>query len=104
MTRRVSIFGVTGSIGQNTLDLLRRDPAAYHVVALSGGRNIAQLAKDALEFSPEVVVTAFEDLLPELQAAMAGSGVAVEAGARRSRARPIGQPIGSCHASWAWRG
>ena len=79
--RRVSIFGATGSIGQNTLDLLRCDPAAYQVVALSGGRNIAQLAKDALEFSPEVVVTAFADLLPELQAAMAGSGVAVEAGA-----------------------
>ena len=82
MTRRISIFGATGSIGQNTLDLLRRDPAAYQVVALSGGRNIAQLAKDALEFSPEVVVTAFEDLLPELQAALAGSGVAVEAGAQ----------------------
>ena len=79
--RRVSIFGVTGSIGQNTLDLLRRDPTAYHLVALSGGRNIVQLARDALEFSPEVVVTAFEDLLPELQAAMAGSGVAVQAGA-----------------------
>jgi 1-deoxy-D-xylulose-5-phosphate reductoisomerase len=43
--RRVSIFGATGSIGQNTLDLLRRDPTAYQVVALSGGRNIAQLAK-----------------------------------------------------------
>jgi len=82
VTRRVSIFGATGSIGQNTLDLLRRDPAAYHVVALSGGRNIAQLTKDALEFSPEVVVTAFQDLLPELQAALAGSGVAVEAGAQ----------------------
>ena len=91
MTRRVSIFGVTGSIGQNTLDLLRRDPTAYHLVALSGGRNIAQLARDALEFSPEVVVTAFEDLLPELQAAMAGSGVAVQAGAEaiaRAAERP----------------
>ena len=89
--RRVSIFGATGSIGQNTLDLLRRDPTAYQVVALSGGRNIAQLAKDALEFSPEVVVTAFADLLPELQAAMAGSGVAVEAGAEaiaRAAERP----------------
>jgi len=75
-------FGATGSIGQNTLDLLRRDPAAYQVVALSGGRNIAQLAKDALEFSPEVVVTAFEDVLPQLQAALAGSDVAVEAGAQ----------------------
>ena len=91
MTRRISIFGVTGSIGQNTLDLVRREPSAYHLVALSGGRNIAQLAKDAREFSPEVVITAFEELLPELQAAMAGSGVAVEAGAEaiaRAAERP----------------
>ena len=91
MTRRISIFGVTGSIGQNTLDLVRREPSAYHLVALSGGRNITQLAKDAREFSPEVVITAFEELLPELQAAMAGSGVAVEAGAEaiaRAAERP----------------
>ena len=91
MTRRISIFGVTGSIGQNTLDLVRRESSAYHLVALSGGRNIAQLAKDAREFSPEVVITAFEELLPELQAAMAGSGVAVEAGAEaiaRAAERP----------------
>ena len=91
MTRRVSILGVTGSIGQNTLDLLRRDPTAYHVVALSGGRNITQLAKDAREFSPEVVITAFENLLPELKVAMAGSGVSVQAGAEaigRAAERP----------------
>ena len=91
MKRRVSIFGVTGSIGQNTLDLLRRDPTAYHVVALSGGRNITQLAKDAREFSPEVVITAFENLLPELKVAMAGSGVSVQAGAEaigRAAERP----------------
>ncbi|HCE72665.1 MAG TPA: 1-deoxy-D-xylulose-5-phosphate reductoisomerase, partial [Ruegeria sp.] len=45
--RRVSIFGATGSIGQNTIDLIARDPDAYDVVALSGGANIAQLAADA---------------------------------------------------------
>jgi 1-deoxy-D-xylulose-5-phosphate reductoisomerase len=101
--RRVSIFGATGSIGQNTLDLLRRDPTAYQVVALSGGRNIAQLAKDALEFSPEVVVTAFADLLPELQAAMAGSGVAVEAGAE-AIARAAERPGRLDHVMYCGRG
>ena len=38
--RRISIFGATGSIGQNTIDLIARDRDAYQVVALSGGRNI----------------------------------------------------------------
>ena len=46
MTRRVSILGATGSIGQNTIDLIARDPDAYAVVALTGGNNIARLAAD----------------------------------------------------------
>jgi 1-deoxy-D-xylulose-5-phosphate reductoisomerase len=45
--RRISVFGATGSIGQNTLDLIARAPGAYDVVALTGGGNIAQLAEDA---------------------------------------------------------
>ena len=45
--RRVSIFGATGSIGQNSLNLIARAPDAYRVVALSGGGNIDQLARDA---------------------------------------------------------
>ena len=80
MTRTVSIFGATGSIGQNTLDLIRRDPAGYRVVALTGGRNIRQLASDAREFGAEIAVTCYEDCLPALREALAGSGVAVAAG------------------------
>lgn len=45
--RRVSVFGATGSIGQNTLDLIARDSGSYDVVALTGGRNVALLAQDA---------------------------------------------------------
>ena len=65
--RRISILGATGSIGQSTLDLVRRDPAAYHVVALTGGRNIAQLAADAAEFGAEIAVTAHGDCLDALR-------------------------------------
>ncbi|WP_420002718.1 1-deoxy-D-xylulose-5-phosphate reductoisomerase [Arenibacterium sp. LLYu02] len=79
--RKISIFGATGSIGQNTLDLLRRDRAAYHVVALTGGQNIAQLAADAREFGAEIAVTAHEAQLPALREALAGSGVEAAAGA-----------------------
>ena len=78
--RRVSIFGATGSIGQNTIDLIDRDPDAYHVVALSGGRNIAQLAQDARRLKAEIAITADEARLDELRAALAGSGVEVAAG------------------------
>lgn len=78
--RKVSIFGATGSIGQNTIDLIRRAPEAYDVVALTGGVNIAQLAEDAIALRAEVAVTAYEDRLPDLRAALEGSGVEVAAG------------------------
>lgn len=81
MSRSVSIFGATGSIGQSTLDLIRRDRGAYRIVALTGGRNVAQLAKDAREFSAEIAVTCFDDCLPALREALSGTGVAVAAGA-----------------------
>lgn len=78
--RRVSIFGATGSIGQNTIDLIARDPANYDVVALSGGRNIVQLARDAQDLRAEVAVTAFPELLPDLREALDGSGIEAAAG------------------------
>ncbi|CUH68599.1 1-deoxy-D-xylulose 5-phosphate reductoisomerase [Thalassovita gelatinovora] len=78
--RRVSIFGATGSIGQNTIDLIARAPETYDVVALSGGRNIVQLARDAHDLRAEVAVTAFPELLPDLRDALAGSGIEAAAG------------------------
>ena len=80
MSRRVSIFGATGSIGQNTIDLIRRNPDAYDVVALSGARNIDQLAADAIALKADVAVTADESLLDALRAALAGTGVEAAAG------------------------
>ncbi len=78
--RKVSIFGATGSIGQNTIDLIARDPGAYDVVALTGGGNITQLAQDARRLGADIAVTAFEDRLGDLRAALAGSGVQAAAG------------------------
>tara|TARA_R100000750_G_scaffold12970_2_gene8319 strand:- start:5624 stop:6799 length:1176 start_codon:yes stop_codon:yes gene_type:complete len=80
LSRRISIFGATGSIGQNTIDLIARDRAAYSVVALTGGGNIAQLARDARSLSAEIAVTAHESRLDDLRAALAGSGVEAAAG------------------------
>ncbi|MGR3637251.1 MAG: 1-deoxy-D-xylulose-5-phosphate reductoisomerase [Shimia sp.] len=89
--RKVSIFGATGSIGQNTIDLIAREPDAYDVVALSGGQNIEQLAEDARRLRADVAVTADESRLEELRAALAGSDVAAAAGAEaiaEAAARP----------------
>ncbi|MCW8842886.1 MAG: 1-deoxy-D-xylulose-5-phosphate reductoisomerase [Rhodobacteraceae bacterium] len=78
--RKVSIFGATGSIGQNTIDLIARDPEAYEVIALTGGRNIARLAEDARRLGAQIAVTAHEALLEDLKAALDGSGIEVAAG------------------------
>ncbi|KPD11989.1 1-deoxy-D-xylulose-5-phosphate reductoisomerase [Phaeobacter sp. 11ANDIMAR09] len=78
--QKISIFGATGSIGQSTIDLIRRDLSSYDVVALTGGRNIARLAADAIELGADLAVTAYEEALPELRQALAGSGVEASAG------------------------
>ncbi|MGR3615819.1 MAG: 1-deoxy-D-xylulose-5-phosphate reductoisomerase [Paracoccaceae bacterium] len=79
--RRISVLGATGSIGQNTLDLISRDRDAFEVVALTGGANIAQLAQDAKAFGAELVVTAYDAYYQELRDAVAGTGIEVAAGA-----------------------
>jgi len=78
--RKISILGATGSVGQNTIDLIRRECGAYDVVALTGGANIARLAADALALRADVAVTAYEDRLDDLRAALAGTGVEAAAG------------------------
>jgi 1-deoxy-D-xylulose-5-phosphate reductoisomerase len=78
--RRVSIFGATGSIGQNTIDLIARAPEDYDVVALTGAGNIRQLAHDAIRLGAEVAVTAQDDRLEDLRAALNGTGVEAAAG------------------------
>ncbi|SNR56563.1 1-deoxy-D-xylulose-5-phosphate reductoisomerase [Paracoccus sediminis] len=80
--RRISIFGATGSVGVNGVDLIRRagGPAVYRTVALTGGRNIARLAQMARDLQAEIAVTAHPELLGDLRAALAGSGVQSAAG------------------------
>ena len=78
--RRVSVFGATGSIGQNTIDLIRRAPDEYNVVCLTGARNIDQLAKDAKDLRADVAVTSDPSRLGELRDKLAGSDVEAAAG------------------------
>jgi 1-deoxy-D-xylulose-5-phosphate reductoisomerase len=80
--RSLSVFGATGSIGESTFDLLQRQGGreSFRTVALTGGRNVARLAEQARALRAEVAVTAHEECLAELRAALAGSGIAAAAG------------------------
>jgi len=81
MSRTITILGATGSVGASTLDLVRRNRDAFRVVALTANSSAAELAALAKEFGAEVAVVADEDSLPELRAALSGSGIAAAGGA-----------------------
>jgi len=83
MRRRVSILGATGSVGCNTVALLdaQGGAEAYEVVALTGSGNVALLAEQARRLRAGVAVTADPARLPELEAALGGSGTHAAAGA-----------------------
>lgn len=90
--RRVSVLGATGSVGQNTIDLIARSPDDYDVVALTGGANVAQLAADARALKADVAVTAFDTHLEPLRAALDGTGVLAAAGSEaliEAASRPV---------------
>ena len=76
----MTVFGATGSVGQSALDLIARAPDDYDVVALTGGRNIAQLAKDAVVLNADVAVTCHGELHNDLKELLAGSGIEVASG------------------------
>lgn len=78
--RSISVLGATGSIGASTLDLIRRQPGQWQVVALTANGNATELAKLAREFSAEIAVVADEAALPALREALAGSGIAAAGG------------------------
>jgi 1-deoxy-D-xylulose-5-phosphate reductoisomerase len=56
--KTLTILGSTGSIGTNTLDVVRRNRHLYEVYALAAGRNTELFASQILEFRPKVAVTA----------------------------------------------
>lgn len=74
------MLGATGSIGENTLDLIGREPAAYHVIALTGGHNAARLAELAIQHRAELAVIADAEAYPALRQALSGTGIEAGAG------------------------
>jgi 1-deoxy-D-xylulose-5-phosphate reductoisomerase len=76
--RRISVFGSTGSIGENTLGLLT--PGAVSIVALTGGRQVDRLAAQARRFDADLAVTAHPECYRALKEALSGTRTEVAAG------------------------
>jgi 1-deoxy-D-xylulose-5-phosphate reductoisomerase len=73
--RTLTILGSTGSIGTNTLDVVRQNPERFHVFALAAGRNVELLAGQIQEFDPEVVVVQEAEDVDRLRALLSGSSM-----------------------------
>ena len=78
--RSLTVLGATGSVGASTLDLVRRGREQWRIVALTANCQAAELAALAREFSAEIAVVADESCLPDLRAALAGSGIETAGG------------------------
>ena len=92
MTRTISILGATGSVGEQTLDLVRRNRDDWRVVALTANCQVATLAAAAREFGAEIAVVADESCLADLREALADSGIEAAAGRTalcEAAARPV---------------
>jgi 1-deoxy-D-xylulose-5-phosphate reductoisomerase len=90
--RSISIFGATGSIGASTLDLVRRNRDQWQVEALTAHCSAVELAALAIEFGAKLAVVSDEACLPELRAALAGSGIAA-AGGRAALCEAAARPV-----------
>ena len=81
MVKNLCILGSTGSIGTQTLDIVRAYPDRYSAYAICAHRSIDKLIAQAREFHPEVVCIADESLYEPLKAALADMPVKVWGGA-----------------------
>jgi 1-deoxy-D-xylulose-5-phosphate reductoisomerase len=71
----VAVLGSTGSIGQNTLDVLARHSDKFKVVALGANRNVAKLAEQVRAVQPDYAALADEHAARDLTERLAGSGI-----------------------------
>ena len=81
MTKRLTVLGSTGSIGENTLDIVARaEPGTYKIVALTACRSAQKLAEQAIKFDAEFVALADESQGHILKSALSGTSIEIGLG------------------------
>lgn len=74
----IAILGSTGTIGVNTLDVIRRNPSRYRVVALSANRNIDRLLEQCVEWLPDYAVITDTSLVDDFADLTRSAGLSLE--------------------------
>lgn len=80
MKQRIALLGSTGSIGIQTLDIVRENPGLFEITTLTAHRNWERLARQAVEFDADSVVIADERQYDALRQALDGTPIKVYAG------------------------
>ena len=78
--QRVALLGSTGSIGTQTLDIVRRRPDEFEITTLTAGNRWEELVAQAIEFQPDSVVIANEQHYSAVKEALANHPIKVYAG------------------------
>lgn len=78
--KRIGIFGCSGSIGKQTLEVIRLYPELFKATVLTAHSNHELLIHQALEFKPEMVVISDTTKYNHVKEALAGKGIKVLAG------------------------
>ncbi len=76
----LAILGSTGSIGKQTLEIVRSNPGLFQVISLAAKSNAKLLIKQALEFSPHVVAVADDEAFAKVSEALVPEGITVISG------------------------
>ncbi len=78
--KKIALAGSTGSIGCNTLEIIRQNPENLSLVSLSAGNNWQKLVEQAVEFRPEFVAIAAEEHFDKVKRALSHLKIEVAAG------------------------
>jgi 1-deoxy-D-xylulose-5-phosphate reductoisomerase len=78
--KKVALAGSTGSIGCNSLEIIRNNPDKIKLVSISAGKNWQKLVEQAIEFKPEFVAIADESAYQNVKQALVPIGIKVGAG------------------------
>lgn len=78
--KRIAIFGSTGSIGTQALDVIRANPDLFEVEILTAQTNDELLVQQALEFKPNAVVIGDDSRYQKVKTTLAATDVKVFAG------------------------
>ncbi|MCO5237006.1 MAG: 1-deoxy-D-xylulose-5-phosphate reductoisomerase [Chitinophagaceae bacterium] len=80
MKKRIAIFGSTGSIGTQALEVIAANPDKFEVEILTAHANSQLLVDQAKKFNPNAVVIVKEEKYPEVKEALAATDVKVFSG------------------------